>query len=158
MYSIKHMKKHTVWIITGSVLAGGIIVYLLTKKKRKAEDSKGQQDDNGYIPITENGNSTSGNNSSPVSKKVYSAKAGLSIRESPELSDGFLGLGSNHFMAVDTPDIYVGTLLSNTPIADKDGDINPKTSQVFKWWMIQISPTLGGSGVYYVREDYVKIK
>ncbi len=146
------------WIIGSALVVGTIAVYYVAKQKRKIAPKPVIIPPPGTGPGT--GNSTGGTTGpapGPAGTNVYS-KAGLTIRSSPEIYNGWFNSGflGNVIAEIAVPNVFVGNIATST--VDSNGDAD-STGNIFTWYRINPAPAYGiPGGQYYVREDYVTIK
>lgn len=151
--------KSAPWIVAGIVVVGaGIAVYTMKKKASKNSQMPTSSTDASVSATTPTPSPATSNTSNPIGKSAYVGKSGLIVRSSPELSDGFLGFGSNNVGAVNRVDTLLGVVQGIE--SDKDMDRNPMTGQPYKWYRIKKDPSvkLLAADNYYVREDYTTLK
>lgn len=142
-------RTRTLLIVTG-IVGGSIAVYLLLNKSGLLKNTGPS-----YKPPPP----TTNPNNPSAGKSVYSAQGGLTIRTSPEISNGFLGMFGNVYQTVDVAGKYLGTYVTSEN--DKDSSVNPSTGQVYKWYQITLAPEFSSgasSSGYYVREDFATLK
>lgn len=155
------MHKNIPWIIAGVVVAGGLtwLVYYkpVAPKKVVMPPAPGAGGiAGGTIPVS--GGPTTGV-AAPTGvpgSNVYS-KAGLTIRSSPKINNGFLGLFDNIIATISDAGTFVGNIVSAT--LDSNSDQDP-SGNIYTWYLINPAPGYGypGGGSYYVREDYITVK
>lgn len=151
--------KSTPWIVAGIVVIGaGVVIYSMKKKASKNTDMPSPSLNTGSTPAPTTNNNPSPTSTSVIGKNAYVGKSGLIVRSSPELSDGFLGFGSNNVGAVNKVDTLLGIVQGTE--TDKDMDRNPMTGQPYVWYLIKKNPSLKllAADNYYVREDYTTLK
>lgn len=141
------MQKKTIYIIAGVVVVAGAGYWLVNRQNTLSKTGPSYS----LPPAGSSGGVQSGAN------QVYSSQAGLTIRTSPDISNGFLGMFGNVFQTVNSAGIWVGTKIAVTP--DSDSAINPVTGNIFNWYQVRLAPNFNASGsTYFVREDYVTVR
>jgi hypothetical protein len=142
--TIKHV------LIGAGVLGAGVALYFLVNRKSTLSNTGPS-----YSPPagTPGPASTAG--------QVYSSQPGLTVRSSPRINTGFLGMFTNQVVAVTNAGTWIGTYAGST-LPDMDKTIDTATGQIYKWYQIRLAPAYqqfgDGTSPYYVRGDYAIIK
>lgn len=160
------MKKNRILIIGGIAVGTIAIIALVMRKKTLANTGPS------YVPTgntastpaspagTTGTGSPSGLPAGPVGKNAYASQQGLTVRSSPGIDNGFLGLGwgSNFQGTINSVGKWMGIVQGTA--ADENGDKNPATGQPYTWYDLKINSTLliQPADKYYVREDYVNLR
>jgi hypothetical protein len=146
------------WIVAGVLIGGTVAVYLVSKQKKKKTGIPVIVPAPGGALATGTGSgNVAGQTLGPAGTNVYS-KAGLTIRSSPQLDDGWFGSGflGNLVTTIGGPNVFVGNIVSNTVDSNEAMDA---AGNIYTWYRINPAPAYGSTGgSYYVREDYITIK
>lgn len=153
------MNRIVPWVIAGVVVAGGVTWLLLNKPalpKKPAAAAPGPPAPPGPDPVSIGPSSSPASPNNVPGSNVYS-KAGLTIRSSPKISNGFLGWGDNSLLTVSATGTFVGNIVDSTLDSNSDAD---SSGNIYTWYKINPSPALGmpTQGSFFVREDYITVK